>query len=400
MQSFTFHCPTEIVFGRGAENAVAEKLRAFGASRVLILYGGGSAERSGLLSRIEKNLTSAGLAFLVMGGVRPNPRVSFVREAIREGIAADVNFVLAVGGGSVIDSAKAVAHGIVNPTVDIWDIWTHKAELTKTMPFGSVLTIPAAGSETSDSAVLTNEDTGRKIGLNTQLNRPVIAFMNPELAFTLPREQIAAGAADIMMHTMERYFTSIKETNLFTDRIAEQLLLTVMESVKRLLVSRKDYDAMSELMWAGSVSHSGLTELGRRKDFSVHKLGHELSARYDATHAMTLTALWGSWARHVYHDDAARFAHFAAAIFGVDAGTDEERARAGIRKMEEFFTEIAMPTSLAGLGVGVLTKGAIEEIASAATANDTIRLGDFRPLTRADAIAIYERANGSTESYR
>ena len=400
MQSFTFHCPTEIVFGRGAENAVAEKLRAFGASRVLILYGGGSAERSGLLSRIEKNLTSAGLAFLVMGGVRPNPRVSFVREAIREGIAADVNFVLAVGGGSVIDSAKAVAHGIVNPTVDIWDIWTHKAELTKTMPFGSVLTIPAAGSETSDSAVLTNEDTGRKIGLNTQLNRPVIAFMNPELAFTLPREQIAAGAADIMMHTMERYFTSIKETNLFTDRIAEQLLLTVMESVKRLLVSRKDYDAMSELMWAGSVSHSGLTELGRRKDFSVHKLGHELSARYDATHAMTLTALWGSWARHVYHDDAARFAHFAAAIFGVDAGTDEERARAGIRKMEEFFTEIAMPTSLVGLGVGVLTKGAIEEIASAATANDTIRLGDFRPLTRADAIAIYERANGSTESYR
>ena len=400
MQSFTYHCPTEIIFGRGAENAVAEKLRAFGASRVLILYGGGSAERSGLLSRIEKNLTSAGLAFLVMGGVRPNPRVSFVREAIREGIAADVNFVLAVGGGSVIDSAKAVAHGIVNPTVDIWDIWTHKAELTKTMPFGSVLTIPAAGSETSDSAVLTNEDTGRKIGLNTQLNRPVIAFMNPELAFTLPREQIAAGAADIMMHTMERYFTSIKETNLFTDRIAEQLLLTVMESVKRLLVSRKDYDAMSELMWAGSVSHSGLTELGRRKDFSVHKLGHELSARYDATHAMTLTALWGSWARHVYHDDAARFAHFAAAIFGVDAGTDEERARAGIRKMEEFFTEIAMPTSLAGLGVGVLTKGAIEEIASAATANDTIRLGDFRPLTRADAIAIYERANGSTESYR
>ena len=400
MQSFTFHCPTEIVFGRGAENAVAEKLRAFGASRVLILYGGGSAERSGLLSRIEKNLTSVGLAFLVMGGVRPNPRVSFVREAIREGIAADVNFVLAVGGGSVIDSAKAVAHGIVNPTVDIWDIWTHKAELTKTMPFGSVLTIPAAGSETSDSAVLTNEDTGRKIGLNTQLNRPVIAFMNPELAFTLPREQIAAGAADIMMHTMERYFTSIKETNLFTDRIAEQLLLTVMESVKRLLVSRKDYDAMSELMWAGSVSHSGLTELGRRKDFSVHKLGHELSARYDATHAMTLTALWGSWARHVYHDDAARFAHFAAAIFGVDAGTDEERARAGIRKMEEFFTEIAMPTSLAGLGVGVLTKGAIEEVASAATANDTIRLGDFRPLTRADAIAIYERANGSTENYR
>ena len=393
MQSFTYHCPTEIIFGRGAENAVAEKLRAFGASRVLILYGGGSAERSGLLSRIEKNLTSAGLAFLVMGGVRPNPRVSFVREAIREGLAADVNFILAVGGGSVIDSAKAVAHGIANPTTDIWDIWTHKAELTKTMPFGSVLTIPAAGSETSDSAVLTNEDTGRKVGLNTQLNRPVLAFMNPELAFSLPREQIAAGAADIMMHTMERYFTSVRETNLFTDRVSEQLLLTVMESVRRLLVSRKDYDAMSELMWCGSVSHSGFTELGRRKDFSVHKLGHELSARYDATHAMTLTALWGAWARHVYKYDAARFAQFASAIFGVDAGTDEERARAGIRRMEEFFTEIDMPTSLAGLGIGTLSKGTIEEIASAATANDTIKLGDFHPLTSADVIAIYEMAN-------
>ena len=393
MQSFTYHCPTEIIFGRGAENAVAEKLHAFGASRVLILYGGGSAERSGLLSRIEKNLTSAGLAFLVMGGVRPNPRVSFVREAIREGLAADVNFILAVGGGSVIDSAKAVAHGIANPTTDIWDIWTHKAELTKTMPFGSVLTIPAAGSETSDSAVLTNEDTGRKVGLNTQLNRPVLAFMNPELAFSLPRAQIAAGASDIMMHTMERYFTSVRETNLFTDRVSEQLLLTVMESVRRLLVSRKDYDAMSELMWCGSVSHSGFTELGRRKDFSVHKLGHELSARYDATHAMTLTALWGAWARHVYKYDAARFAQFASAIFGVDAGTDEERARAGIRRMEEFFTEIDMPTSLAGLGIGTLSKGTIAEIASAATANDTIKLGDFHPLTSADVIAIYEMAN-------
>ena len=393
MQSFTYHCPTEIIFGRGAENAVAEKLRAFGASRVLILYGGGSAERSGLLSRIEKNLTSAGLAFLVMGGVRPNPRVSFVREAIREGLAADVNFILAVGGGSVIDAAKAVAHGIANPTTDIWDIWTHKAELTKTMPFGSVLTIPAAGSETSDSAVLTNEDTGRKVGLNTQLNRPVLAFMNPELAFSLPRAQIAAGASDIMMHTMERYFTSVRETNLFTDRVSEQLLLTVMESVRRLLVSRKDYDAMSELMWCGSVSHSGFTELGRRKDFSVHKLGHELSARYDATHAMTLTALWGAWARHVYKYDAAHFAQFASAIFGVDAGTDEERARAGIRRMEEFFTEIDMPTSLAGLGIGTLSKGSIAEIASAATANDTIKLGDFHPLTSADVIAIYEMAN-------
>ena len=393
MQSFTFHCPTEIIFGRGAEEHVAEKLRACGARRILILYGGGSAVRSGLLSRIEKNLTSVGLAFFVMGGIQPNPRVSFVREAIREGIAAEVNFVLAVGGGSVIDSAKAVAHGIANPTADIWDIWTHKAELTKTIPFGSVLTLPAAGSETSDSAVLTNEDTGRKVGLNSPLNRAVFAFMNPELAFTVPRAQIAAGAADIMMHTMERYFTHVKETNAFTDRVAEALIITVMESVLHLMISRKDYDAMSELMWCGSVSHSNFTELGRQKDFSVHKLGHELSARFDATHAMTLTALWGSWARHVYRYDAARFAQFAENIFGVNAGTDEERARAGIRRMEEFFTEIEMPTSIIGLGVGTLSKGVIGDLAAGATQGDTVRLGCFHPLTRVDAIAIYTAAN-------
>jgi hypothetical protein len=348
---------------------------------------------SGLLSRIEKNLTSAGLAFLVIGGVRPNPRVSLVREAIREGIAAQANFVLGVGGGSVIDSAKAVAHGIANPTVDIWDIWTHKVEIEQTIPIGTVLTIPAAGSEVSDSAVLTNEDTGRKLGLNTPLNRPLISFLNPELAFTLPRAQISAGAADIMMHTMERYFTNVKEPNVFTDRVAEALIRTVMECAERLLISRKDYDAMSELMWCGSVSHSGFTELGRCKDFSVHKLGHELSARFDSTHGATLTALWPSWARHVYKYDAARFAQFAAAIFGVNAGTDEERARAGIRHMEEFFTSIEMPTSLAGLGIGTPGKGTIEELARAATANDTIRLGCFHPLNAADAAAIYTAAN-------
>ena len=393
MQSFTFQSPTEIIFGRGAEDRVAERLRARGASRILILYGGGSVVESGLLSRIEKNLTSAGLAFLVIGGVRPNPRVSLVREAIREGIAAQANFVLGVGGGSVIDSAKAVAHGIANPTVDIWDIWTHKVEIEQTIPIGTVLTIPAAGSEVSDSAVLTNEDTGRKLGLNTPLNRPLISFLNPELAFTLPRAQISAGAADIMMHTMERYFTNVKEPNVFTDRVAEALIRTVMGCAERLLISRKDYDAMSELMWCGSVSHSGFTELGRCKDFSVHKLGHELSARFDSTHGATLTALWPSWARHVYKYDAPRFAQFAAAIFGVNAGTDEERARAGIRHMEEFFTSIEMPTSLAGLGIGTPGKGTIEELARAATANDTIHLGCFHPLNAADAAAIYTAAN-------
>ena len=393
MQSFTFHCPTEIIFGRGAEEHVAEKLRAFGARRILILYGGGSAVRSGLLSRIEKNLTSVGLAFFVMGGIQPNPRVSFVREAIREGIAAEVNFVLAVGGGSVIDSAKAVAHGIANPTADIWDIWTHKAELTKTTPFGSVLTIPAAGSETSDSAVLTNEDTGRKVGLNSPLNRAVFAFMNPELAFTVPRAQIAAGAADIMMHTMERYFTHVKETNAFTDRVAEALIITVMESVRHLMISRKDYDAMSEILWAGSVSHSNFTELGRLKDFSCHRLGHELSAMFDATHGATLTTIWPSWAKYVYRDDPARFAQFAEKLFGIEDGSDIERAEKGIEAMTDFFRSVQMPVNMKELLGRTLTDAEVEKLADLGTSGDTKKLGNFHPIGKKEAIAIYTLAN-------
>ena len=217
--------------------------------------------------------------------------------------------------------------------------------------------------------------------------------MNPTLAFTLPREQIAAGASDIMMHTMERFFTDVKEPNVFTDRVAIDLLRTVMESVRRLLVSRKDYDAMSELMFCGSVSHNDLTGLGRGKDFSVHKLSHPLSAHYDVTHGRALTALWGSWARFAYPYDPARFAQFAADLFDIDAGTDEERARAGIRHMEEFFTSIGMPTSIGGLGIGTLSAGTIEQLADDATQEDRIRIGVFHPLTRADAITIYTAAN-------
>ena len=395
MQSFEFKMPTEIIFGRHAEDRVAEKLRAYGVSRVYIVYGGGSVVRSGLLSRIECQLTSAGLAFQVLGGVQPNPRVALVREGIREALAFKANFILAVGGGSVIDSAKAIAHGVANPGTDIWDFWSGRAKLEKTMPVGSVLTLAAAGSETSDSAVLTNEDTMRKVGLNTPLNRPVLAFMNPELTFTVPEKQLVCGVSDIIMHTLERYFTKVKEANVFTDRVAEDLIKTVMDASRAAVKNREDYDAMSEIMWCGSVSHSNFTELGRGKDFSVHKLGHELSARFDATHGASLTSLWGSWAQYVYQDDTARFAQFAERIFGIEtsAGTEEERARQGIEKMVAYFKSLGMPVSLPELLGTKLNDNELYSLADLATAGDTKKLGTFHPLNRKDVLAIYKLAN-------
>ncbi len=331
----------------------------------------------------------------MLGGVQPNPRVALVREGVREALAFKANFILAVGGGSVIDSAKAIAHGVANPGTDVWDFWSGRAKLEKTMPVGSVLTLAAAGSETSDSAVLTNEDTMRKVGLNTPLNRPVLAFMNPELTFTVPEKQLVCGVADIIMHTLERYFTKVKEANVFTDRVAEDLIKTVMDASRVAIKNHEDYDAMSEIMWCGSVSHSNFTELGRGKDFSVHKLGHELSARFDATHGASLTALWGSWAKYVYRDDTARFAQFAERIFGVDAssGTEEERAQLGIEKMVAYFKSLGMPVSLPELLQTKLNDSELHSLADLATAGDTKKLGTFHPLTRKDVLAIYKLAN-------
>ncbi len=389
MQSFEYKCPTEIIFGRGAEEKTAQKIKSYGGSRVFVLYGGGSAIKSGLLARIERNLLEAGLQAQKHGGVQPNPRLSFAQRAAKAAKEFNADFILGVGGGSVIDTAKAVAHGVANPDVDIWDFWSGK-EVTKSLPVGAVLTIAAAGSESSNSAVLTNEETGKKKGLNTEFNRPVFAIMNPEITFTLSRRQIACGVADIMMHTMERYFTKI-EGNKFTDLVAEALLVNVIDNGRIALANRKDYEAMSELMWCGSVSHSNFTELGRTKDFSVHKLGHELSGKYDVAHGESLTTMWGAWARFVYEDDAPRFARFAEKIWGVNSGGTEERARAGIRLTEEFFREMDMPTNFTELGIGHLTDEEIFYLADMCAGNG--KVGLFHPIDRETAIKIYNSAN-------
>lgn len=393
MQSFEYYSPTEIVFGKGAESKTADKIMKHGGSRVFIVYGGGSVVRSGLLGRLQNQLEAAGLPYDSMGGVQPNPLMSKAREGIQQALDFKADFILGVGGGSVLDTAKAIAHGIATPDVDIWEYWSGRQPITKTTPVGAVLTISAAGSETSNSAVLTNDEIGKKCGTNTDLNRPKFAIMNPELTYTLPPYQIACGTADIIMHTLERYMTHTGGNN-FTDRVAEELIKNVMKFGRKALANRKEYEAMSELMWCGSVSHSGFTGLGRTMDFAAHKLGHELSGKFNITHGASLTIMWPAWAKHVYMDRPERFAQYAEKVWGVNSGTVEERARAGIRMNEEFFKkELGLPTCFSESEIGVQDESVLEYLANMCTANGTKKVATFRPIDYENALAIYKLAN-------
>ena len=393
MENFVQYAPTEVIFGKGTENQTGEEVKKWGGSRVLLVYGGGSAVRSGLIGRVEQALTEAGIAYEEFGGVKPNPRLAFAEEGVQKALAFGADFILAVGGGSAIDTAKAIAHGTANPEEKLWDIWTRKVPLTRSLPVAAVLTIPAAGSEMSDSAVLTNEEIGKKAGINTPFNRCRFAVMNPELAATLPAYQVACGVTDIMMHTMERYFISGIQCEM-TDCIAEGLLRTVIRNGAKVYENPADYDAMAEVMWCGSLSHNNLTECGRGKDFSVHKLGHALSARYDVAHGASLAAVWGSWARYLYQDQAlGRFVQFAKNVWGIsgEGKSEQETALAGIEKTEEFFRSIGMPVSLSQLGVQPGEQERME-LSLDATMGDTVKLTRIRPLGAKEVNEIYQMA--------
>lgn len=391
MQKFTYCVPTEIIFGRDTEKECAKAVRKHGGKKVLLVYGGGSVQRSGLLDRIRQTLEEEGIPYAEFGGVRPNPRLEYAEKGVGKALAEQVDFILAVGGGSAIDTAKAIAHGAANPGVSLWDLWMKKVPLERSMKVGVVLTIAAAGSETSDSAVLTNEAIGKKAGLGTEWNRPAFAIMNPVLTFSLPKYQIGCGIADIMMHTMERYFIP-GQKNRMTDEIAEGLLRTVIDNGKIAVQDPRNYDAMSELMWCGSLSHNNITGLGREKDFSVHKLGHALSARFDCAHGASLTAVWGSWASYVWKEDVERFAHFAERVWGI-CGEKESAAKQGIERTIDYFRSIGMPVSLGELGIGIQEEGVLRDLAMDATKEDTIRLSVIRPLDAEDVLEIFRKAN-------
>lgn len=392
MQEFIYYAPTEVVFGKDAEKKTAEEVKKWGGSRVFLVYGGGSVKRSGLLDRIEAELEDAGIVFKEWGGVKPNPLLSFAEAGVKAAASFGADFILAVGGGSSIDTAKGIAHGTANPETSLWDIWTQKVPLTKSLPVGVVLTIAAAGSEMSDSAVLTNEEIGRKQGLSTDLNRVKFAIMNPELTYTLPKYQVTCGIVDIMMHTLDRYFTHTKG-NQMTDEIAEALLRTVIENGRKALEDQTDYEAMSELMWCSSLSHNGITGLGAEKDFAPHKIGHELSAKYDVAHGASLSAVWEAWALYVYMEEPARFAQYGRKVWGVQAEDDVTAAREGIRKTVEYFRSLEMPVCLGELEAGVLTEEELMDMAERATGKDTFSVANFKVLWQKDVYEIFRMAN-------
>jgi alcohol dehydrogenase YqhD (iron-dependent ADH family) len=392
LKDFTFHIPTEVVFGRGTERQAAELVKKHGGTKVLLVSGGHSAEKSGLLGRIRQDLTAAGIPFESLSGVQPNPRLSLAEKGVEIVLKNGIDFILAVGGGSVIDTAKGIAIGAANPGTPIWDFWSQKVPVTKSLPVGVILTIPAAGSEMSDSAVLTNDTIHQKRGLSTQWNRPKFAIMNPELTLTLPVYQVACGVADIMMHTMERYFSPVVGNEL-TDAIAVALLRTVIHNGKIAVGDPHNYDAMSELMWAGSLSHNNLTGLGGIKDFATHQLGHELSATFNVAHGASLTSVWGSWAKYCMPHNPERFASFAEGVWQITEGSTEEKALRGIEKTVDYFRSIGMPVCLSELGVGIQSEEELRGLADRCVFHGTRTIGQFLKLDGEDCYRIYKDAN-------
>ena len=353
MFGFTYYTPTKVVFGKGAEEKAGSLIREYGGSRVLIHYGGASAVKSGLIDRVKASLDEAGIFHIELGGVVPNPHLGKVREGIALAKENSIDFLLAVGGGSVIDSSKAIAYALAEPDRDVWELFLRKRHAAGCLPVASILTIAAAGSEMSNSCVITNEATGEKRSYNDDIARPKFALMNPELTMTLPDYQTESGCTDIMMHTMERYFTQGGNMEV-TDEMAEGLLRTVMKNAEILHKDPHNYEARAEVMWAGSLSHNGLTGCGNDGgDFSSHALEHELGGMFDVTHGAGLAAVWPSWARYVYKDCLPRFVRYAVKVMGVeDLGQGEEAiALEGISRLEEFYHRIGMPVNLRELGI-------------------------------------------------
>lgn len=391
MFPFQYYTPTRVVFGNGTENQVGSLVKAQGGRKVLIHYGGGSVVRSGLLGRVKESLAAEGIPFVELGGVVPNPRLSLVYQGIdlcrREG----VDFILAVGGGSVIDSGKAIGYGMANEG-DVWDFYAHTRVPSACLPIGVVLTIAATGSEMSNSSVITKDEGGIKRSCNTDLARPAFAVMNPQLTLTLPDYQTSCGCTDILMHTMERYFTNGGSMEI-TDSMAEALMRTVITNAKILHDDPQNLDARAEIMWAGSLSHNGLTGCGNDGgDWASHMLEHELGGMFDVAHGAGLAAVWGSWARYVVDHCLERFVRFAVNVMGIEAGSDARAtALRGIEAMEAFFASIGMPTRIPGLGI-VPTHEQLEEMAKSCAAACGGKKGSARVLHEADMLAIYEAA--------
>jgi alcohol dehydrogenase YqhD (iron-dependent ADH family) len=385
MQNFTYQNTTKIVFGKGTEEEVGEYTAQYG-SKALLHYGGGSVKKFGTYDKVVKSLEAAGVEFVELGGVEPNPKLSLVHEGVKLAKEENVDFILAVGGGSVIDSAKAISAGTFYDG-DAWDFYTTDEKITEALPIGVVLTIPAAGSESSSGSVITKKDGMQKKTINnSELIRAKFAIMNPEITFTLPDYQTACGAVDIMTHVMERYFTNTENVD-YTDRISEATLKTIINNTPKVLADNEDYAARAEVMWAGTNAHNGLLGTGREEDWASHNIEHELSGIYDVAHGAGLAVIFPAWMDYVYQHDLERFAQFAVRVWDVDPDFKdlEWTARQGINKMKEFFIEIGMPLTLRELDIPA---DRLEEMAKKATENGP--QGSFVNLDTKDVLKIYK----------
>ncbi|MBR2831341.1 MAG: iron-containing alcohol dehydrogenase [Oscillospiraceae bacterium] len=388
MHDFVYYTPTRVFFGKNAEENIGRELESFGATKVLVHFGGGSARRSGLLDKVEKQLQDAGLPYAELGGVEPNPKIGKVREGIDFCKKEGVDFILAVGGGSVLDSSKAIALGLEQGG-DPWEMFMTGKIPDKRIPIGAVITISAAGSEMSNSCVISNPDEHLKRSLNSDINRPQVAFMNPENTFTVSPYQTACGVVDIMMHTLERYFCD-SPTAEPTDSIAEAVLTSTIDAGRRAMADPEDYDARATLMWCSSLSHNNLTGVGRNFWFVCHKLEHDISGWFDnVAHGAGLAVVFPAWAKYEYKNDPKRFARFARKVWGVVNDDDEAAALEGIEKTKSFFRELGMPVTMAELGV---TPDWYEKIASYTTDFDKKTIVSYTPLNTERIMEIYRLA--------
>lgn len=394
MKDFNYYAPTEVVFGEKSEEQVARLVKKYGGTKVLVHYGGQSAIRSGLLVKIIGLLQEAGIDFVKLGGVVPNPRLSLAQKGIELCRREGVDFILAVGGGSVIDSSKCIAYGVPYEG-NVWDFYLGKAKATAMLPLAAVLTIPAAGSEMSESSVITNEDGDVKLGYSNNLSRPKFAIMNPCRTFTLPPYQTAAGVTDMMMHTMERYFTKDDDMDLTTD-LAEALLRSMKNAVFAVLKNPEDYRYRAQIMWGGSLMHNGLTGCGVSDDWATHQLEHELSGMFDVTHGAGLAAVWPSWARYVMHENVSRFVRFAVNVMDVpnDFTDPEGTALKGIEAMERFYHAIGMPINIKELIGRDITDAEIKEMTRKCSRDNKATCGCLKVLKAKDMEAIYQMARG------
>lgn len=352
MDNFTFYAPTYFDFGRNAEEHVGSLIRRFGGTKVLLHYGGGSIKKSGLYDTVVKCLQDEGISFGELGGVKPNPRSGLVYEGIKMCREEGYDFILAVGGGSTIDSAKAIAAGSCYDG-DFWDFYTKKAVIEKALPVGTILTIAAAGSEGSTNTVITNETTGVKTGAGSDLLRPKFSILNPELTCTLPPYQTAAGATDIMIHICERYFSNTEEVEI-TDRLCEAVLKTMIHETPRVIEDPNNYEARANIMWAGMLAHNNVCGVGRVQDWASHHIEHELSALYDVTHGAGLAVIAPAWMRHVLRINPHKLVQFAERVWDVPPqegdGAAEATALLGIERFEAFLRSIGMPLTFAEIG--------------------------------------------------